>query len=65
MLCKYLKYEWLHNDADNICSLIHVKSFEETCKFTTLDGAIREVPRGSLFICDCRAGDCYSCIMGK
>ncbi|MEC8140677.1 MAG: phenylalanine--tRNA ligase subunit beta [Bacteroidota bacterium] len=65
----YVMYEWgqpLHAfDADNIKgSSIHVKSFEETYKFTTLDGAIREVPRGSLFICDDEQAIAIAGIMG-
>tara|TARA_B100000575_G_C23143304_1_gene666151 strand:+ start:6178 stop:8589 length:2412 start_codon:yes stop_codon:yes gene_type:complete len=53
----YVMYEWgqpLHAfDADNLKgSTIHIKSFDDTQEFTTLDGIVREVPSGSLFICD-------------
>ncbi|MBK98208.1 MAG: phenylalanine--tRNA ligase subunit beta [Balneola sp.] len=65
----YVMYEWgqpLHAfDADNLKgSSIHVKSFDDTQEFTTLDGIIREVPRGSLFICDDEQAVAIAGIMG-
>ena len=65
----YVMYEWgqpLHAfDADNLQgSSIHVKSFEETREFTTLDGVTRKVPSGSLFICDDEQAVAIAGVMG-
>ena len=65
----YVMYEWgqpLHAfDADNLKgSAIHVKSFEESREFTTLDGVTRKVPSGSLFICDDEQAVAIAGVMG-